>query len=117
MKKFLFVQHQAAHKNFIGQEGLDAILMGSAFVNCTLLFMDDGVFQLLTDQNPDTLGRKNYPAAYAALRDYGVDQIYCSASSMALRNLKSEDLIIDHECVTDKEISSLFDSHDVILSF
>ncbi|MBL4681046.1 MAG: sulfurtransferase complex subunit TusC [Pseudomonadales bacterium] len=117
MKTFLFVQHQAPHKNLVGQEGLDAVLMGSAFVNCTLLFMDDGVFQLLRSQNPDVIGRKNYPATYVALRDYGVDHIYCSVSSMDDRKVMREDLIIEHECLSDRAIASLFDTHDVILSF
>lgn len=117
MKNFLFVQHHPPHQNFIGQEALDAVLMGSAFVHCALLFMDDGVFQLLDNQNPDEVGRKNYPAGYAALKDYGVEKIYCSASSLGERNIGSEDIMVDYVSLSNKEITALFDFHDVILSF
>ena len=117
MKKFLFVQHQASYTNLAAQEGLDAVLMGSAFVNCSLLFMDDGVFQLLDTQDSHKIDRKNFIAGFGALNDYGVEKIYCSQSALQVRNINRESLNIDIICIEDSELSELFDSADVILSF
>ncbi|MFT7257659.1 MAG: sulfur relay (sulfurtransferase) DsrF/TusC family protein, partial [Candidatus Azotimanducaceae bacterium] len=50
MKKLLFVQSKAPHGSLQGQEGLDAILAGSAFVDCAVLFTGDGIYQILSLQ-------------------------------------------------------------------
>ena len=43
MKKLLFVQSHPPHGSLFGQEGLDAILAGSAFIECGVLFLGDGI--------------------------------------------------------------------------
>ncbi|MFT7685283.1 MAG: tRNA 2-thiouridine synthesizing protein C [Candidatus Azotimanducaceae bacterium] len=117
MKKFLFVQHQGSYTNLSAQEGFDALLMGSAFVDCSLLFMDDGVFQLLEEQESHLIQRKNFIAGFGALKDYGVEKIYCSQSALQARNIKEDSLNLDVLCIKDAELSALFDHSDVILSF
>ena len=117
MKQFLFIQHQAPHKTIAGQEGLDAILMGSAFVNCSVLLMDDGVFQLMAHQQTSKLGVKNYSLSYKALPDYGVVNIYCCKSHLALRGLKAENFVMPVQCLDDDEIKAVMKQHDIILSF
>ena len=117
MKRLLFVQHQAPHGTLYGQEGLDAILMGSAFAQCSLLLLDDGVFQLLDKQAPEVLGSKHYALSYGALFDYGVEHVYCSAKHLTRRGLTTEDLLIDVEPMSDEQIKDLLNDHDVILSF
>ena len=54
--QILFVQGTPPHGSMIGQEGLDACLMGSAFADCALLFLGDGIFQVLGPQDTSTLG-------------------------------------------------------------
>ncbi|MFT5210705.1 MAG: tRNA 2-thiouridine synthesizing protein C [Flavobacterium sp.] len=117
MKKFLFVQHQGTFSNMSAQEGFDALLMGSAFVECSLLFMDDGVFQLLDNQVSDLIERKNFVAGFGALNDYGVENIYCSQSALDARNIKEKSLTLNVTYITDAELSALLDLSDVILSF
>ena len=60
MKKFLFVQEQPPHGSINGQEGLDVILMGSAFVEASVLMLADGIFQLVKKQQTEILGTKDY---------------------------------------------------------
>jgi len=113
----LFVQSQAPHGSLFGQEGLDAILMGTAFAECSVLLLDDGIFQVLDRQDTSALGTKDYSVSYRALKDYGVEVIYCSASHLAARGITAEDLLVPVTALSDSEIGKLMSAHDVILSF
>ena len=99
------------------QEGFDALLMGSAFAQCSVLFTGDGLFQLLKDQNPEPLGAKAYTKGFSALSDYGVTRIYCSESQLQETGINSADLTMDVQQLTDSDINQLFTEHDTVLSF
>ena len=88
MKRILFTQSRPPHGGINAQEGLDAILMGSAFAECAVLFQGDGVYQLLKHQQPERLGTKNFASTFGALADYGVDQIFCIDEDLASVNLE-----------------------------
>ena len=75
MKNFLFVTRHAPYGTSFGKEGLDAVLMGSAFAAVTLLFMDDGILQLKKDQHAEDIGIKDYSPTFAALDHYDVKEI------------------------------------------
>ena len=117
MKKLLFVQSKAPHGTIAGQEGLDALLAGSAFTTCELLLLDDGVFQVVGNQATDGLGVKDYSVSYGALADYGVESIYVSASHMARRRLADEDLVVPVTQLDDEGVRQLLASADVILTY
>ena len=117
MKKLLFVQSRAPHGSLNGQEGLDAVLMGSAFAECSLLLLGDAIYQVLAGQDTAELGTKDYSVTYGALKDYGVERIYCSDSDLAARGIGSGDLLIDVEPLDDAGVRDLMGRHDVIFSF
>ncbi|MDA0790564.1 MAG: sulfurtransferase complex subunit TusC [Proteobacteria bacterium] len=99
------------------QEGFDALLTGSAFTRCSVLFLGDGLFQLIRGQDPGALGSRNFTLGFGALMDYGVEQIYCSATELETAGLASADLILDAEALADDAVRALFLSHSAILSF
>jgi tRNA 2-thiouridine synthesizing protein C len=117
MKTLLFVQSKPPHGNLQGQEGLDAILAGSAFVDCAILFTGDGIYQLLNQQQTDTLASRNYAATYLALADYGVDQLYCRAADLQQRGLTTEDLLLSPTPLDDEGVKALLRGADAILDF
>ncbi|MEX0941612.1 MAG: sulfurtransferase complex subunit TusC [Pseudomonadales bacterium] len=117
MKRILFVQSKAPHGGLQGQEGLDAVLMGSAFAECTVLLLDDGIFQVLSGQDTGALGTKDYAVTYRALSDYGVDRIYCSRDHLEARGLSTGDLLVKVDPLSDDEVKALMAHHDVILNF
>lgn len=117
VKKFLFVTRHAPYGTSFGKEGLDAVLMGSAFVPVTLLFMDDGVMQLKKNQHAAEIGSKDYSPTFAALDHYDVKDIYVSNHCLKARGLRVEDLVIPVEVIEDDDISELMQKQDVILSF
>ena len=117
MRKLLFIQSHAPHGTLFGQEGLDAILAGSAFADCAVLFLGDGVYQLLKGQATQSLASRNYSVSYQALLDYGVDAIFCSAADLLTRGLTLEDLIVAPTPLNPKELEAILHDYDVILDF
>ncbi len=116
MSRILFVMtHSPGTIN--AQEGFDALLMGSAFANCSALFLGQGLYQLINSQNREPIGGKNYTLGFAALHDYGVQNIYGSRSQLEDTVLSPDDFCINVELLADDEVNRLFDSHDTILTF
>lgn len=119
MKKILFISRQAPYGNANAREALDALLAASAYdQDLSLLFMDDGVFQLLSEQNPKTIHQKNLGASFQALELYGLEKIYAHAESLKKRGLERSDLSIDNiETLNSEQIKQLMAQQDQILSF
>ncbi len=117
MKKFLFIQSKAPHGSITGQEGLDAILMGSAFAECSVLLLEDGVYQVLANQQTDSLRSKDYSVTYKALQDYGVKDIFCAQSHLEERGIAADDFVVSVKLLSDEEVASLLQQNDVIVSF
>jgi len=132
IKKFLYVNRRAPYGTVYALESLEVILIGAAFdQDVSLLFVDDGVFQLKTDQNTEKADMKNFSPTYKALGDYDIKKIYVSKESMQDRGLAEADLFpLTYEdedddwaekssinIVSAEEISQMMEEQDVILSF
>ncbi len=99
------------------QEKLDVILTSAAFDQAvSLLFLDDGVFQLKKAQNPEKQGLKDTAAIFNALEIYDVNQLYIEVESLQERGLKPGNLSLPVEEVYRKDINRLMKLYDVILS-
>ena len=117
VSSLLFIFTQPPHRRINAQEGLDALLMGSAFTNCSVLFLGDGLMQLLKDQSTSELGTKNFSLSYSALVDYGVTRITCSKSDLSSRGINSEDFVIEVEPLDLKCVREFIAEHDKVLNF
>ena len=117
-KRFLWVSRHAPHGSIRAQEGLDALLMAVAFEQpVSVVFLDDGVYQLKRDQRPDRVGLKNFCAGFPSLAVYDVHDVYAERESLALRGLAAEDLLMPVRVVDAARIGALMDEHDVVMSF
>ena len=116
MSKLLFVMSKSP-RTINSQEGFDALLTGSAFGMCSVLFIGHGVYQLLKEQKPEPLGVKNYVLGFSALPDYDVNLIYCSKSQLKLLNINASELIVPVNQLIDDEVNELIMQHDKVLSF
>jgi len=118
IKKCLYVNRRAPYGTSYALEAIDAVLIGAAFdQDISLLFIDDGVFQLKKEQDTTDLEMKNFSPAYRAFEMYDVEKIYVSEAALAARGLKKRDLVVDVEVLSDSIISDLMDENDVIFSF
>lgn len=116
MKKFLFVLHQTPHDGVFVQEQLDMVLTAAAFdQSVSLLLLDDGVFQLIKNQQPDLSHLKDTAAIFNALAIYDVHDVYVEAESLSNRGLKPGDLILPVKELYRKQIGELMRQHDFVV--
>lgn len=117
MKKILFIMHTTPHSGIQLQEKLDLILTIAAFDQAvSLIFLDDGVFQLKRGQNPKKQGLKDTAAIFNALEIYDVNQLYIEAESLQERGLKPGDLGLPLQEIYRKDVNWLMKQYDVIIS-
>jgi tRNA 2-thiouridine synthesizing protein C len=117
-KKFIYINRRAPHGTIYALESLETVLIGAAFdQDVSMLFIDDGVYQLKKDQSTDAIEVKNYAKAYRALEMYDVEKLFVEKESLQERGLSAEDLLVDVEVIDRASISGLIDEQDVVLSF
>jgi tRNA 2-thiouridine synthesizing protein C len=132
IKKFLYVNRKAPYGTIYALEALEVVLIGAAFdQDVSLAFLDDGVFQLVKDQNTKEIGVKNFSPTFRALGDYDVTKLFVERESLEERGLGEDDLqeIMyededdDYEekpsirIVSRAEMADIMADQDVILSF
>jgi tRNA 2-thiouridine synthesizing protein C len=131
-KKFLYVNRRAPHGSIYALESLEVVLIGAAFEQeVTLAFIDDGVYQLLKNQDSSAIGTKNFAPTYRALGDYDINRIFVERESLEMRGLDKDDLMPltweDEDddwaekdsihIVSSAELAEIIDQQEVILSF
>ena len=132
IKNFMYVNRRAPYGTIYALESLEVVLIGAAFEqNVSLAFVDDGVYQIVKNQDTKAIGMKNFSPTYKALGDFDVKQIYVEKESLDARGLTKEDLLDlkweDEEedyaekdsihVVSTAELAEIFDQQEVIFSF
>ena len=131
-KKFLYINRKAPHGSIYALESLEVVLIGAAFEqDVSLAFVDDGVYQLLRNQDTGDIGTKNFSPTYRALGDYDISKIYVERESLELRGLTQDDLMpLTYEdedddwaekdairVVSSQELGEIIEQQDVLLNF
>jgi tRNA 2-thiouridine synthesizing protein C len=117
VKKIMYVNRRAPYGTIFALECLEVVLISATFdQDVSLVFMDDGVFQLKKNQDTTAIGMKNFSKTYRALDDYDVKKIYVEKESLDARGLNDEDLIIPAEVLSSKELRELMAQQDVVIS-
>ena len=132
VKKFCYMNRRAPYGTIYALESLEVVLIAAAFdQDISLVFADDGVYQLTNNQDTDGIGMKNFSKTYTALGDYDIKKIYVEKESLEDRGLTADDLQAlkyededddwaekDSVFVVDRnELSKIIDEQDVVLSF
>lgn len=118
VKKFLYVNRKAPYGTIYALESLEVVLIGAAFEqDVTLVFLDDGVYQLTKGQDSSDSDMKNFSPTYRALEMYDVEKLYVEKEALEARGLSEEDLLVDVEVKSADEIRDLMEEMDVVLSF
>jgi tRNA 2-thiouridine synthesizing protein C len=128
----MYMNRRAPYGTVYALESLEVVLIGAAFEqDVSLVFMDDGVYQLTKGQSTDGIGMKNFSPTYTALGDYEVNKIYIEKESLEERGLTLDDLqhlVWEDEdddwaekdsihLVSSAELTKIVDEQDVVLSF
>lgn len=131
-KKFMYLNRKSSYGTVYAIESLEVVLIAAAFEqDVSLAFIDDGVFQIINDQNTDGIGMKNFSKTFHALGDYDINKLYVSRESLEERGLNEGDimpLVYEDEdddwkekpsvrVVSNAELSKIMSEQDVCLSF
>ena len=117
-KKFMYINRRPPYGTVYALEGLEVVLIGAAFEqDVSVVFLDDGVFQLKKGQDTGGSDMKNFSPAYRALEMYDVEKLYVEKASMEARGLTEDDLIVPVEVISQSELTALMEQQDVILNY
>ncbi|MGD8614963.1 MAG: sulfurtransferase complex subunit TusC [Gammaproteobacteria bacterium] len=118
VRKFMYVNRRAPYGTIYALESLEVVLIAAAFEqDVSLVFMDDGVFQIKKDQNTEGIGVKNFSPTYRALEGYDVEKLYVEKESLESRGLTTDDLLVPVQVVDKDQLTALMEEQEVILSF
>jgi tRNA 2-thiouridine synthesizing protein C len=117
-KKFMFINRKAPYGSVYALESLEVVLISAAFEqDVSLVFADDGVYQLKKGQQTKGIETKNFSPTYRALEGYDIEKLYVERESLEARGLAEDDLLVDVTVLGSAEIGALMAEQDVVLSF
>jgi tRNA 2-thiouridine synthesizing protein C len=118
VKKFMFVNRKAPYGTIYALESLEVVLITATFdQDVSLVFIDDGVYELVKGQQTKGIGVKNFSPSYRALEGYEVEKLYVDSTSLRQRGLTEADLLVPVELLDAQQMGELMAEQDVILSF
>ena len=111
------VFRHAPYGNALAREGLEAALAcGAMGAKTSVLYINEGVWQLLEPQDSGAIGCKNQAAMASALALYDVDEIWVDEDSLKQRNLSSADINAG-KIINTASVQELLATSKSILSF
>ena len=94
-KSLLLICRRSPWSGPSAREALDIALAGGAFdLPISLLFLDDGVLQLQSGQQPAAIQQKDLTANLQALPLFGVEALYVARADLDRRGLSVEHLTL-----------------------
>lgn len=112
----LFIFRSAPYSTPTAQEGLDAVLAAAIFdQQIALLFIGDGVFQLLKNQSPPS--GKNQMKMLQSLNMYDIDQVFVQSTALSVRGLSKQDLSIPCTAIADEAIHTMMSRASHVFNF
>jgi tRNA 2-thiouridine synthesizing protein C len=116
-KRVLIVNRKPPHGTIYALESLEIALIAAAFdQDVSIAFVDDGVYQLVKNQDTRAIETRNFSPAYRALADHDVKTLYVERESLAARGLTPDDLLVPVEVLSATDMARCIAGHDVLLS-
>lgn len=114
----LLVFRHAPSDGSLARSGIDAALAAAAFdQSVTVLFMDDGVFQLLPEQDSKQLPGANLARLIDSFALYDIEELYVDSHSLRQRSLQPEHISGAVTVLDAAGCKSVFNNHLRRLSF
>lgn len=115
-KSLLLICRHSPWSGLSARETLDMALSGGAFeLPVSMLWLDEGVWQLTGEQQPGLLEQKNLQAQLSALSLFGIDRLYVSGAALERRELEASSLSLEVEILDDRQICELIRQHHQVV--
>jgi len=116
-RRILFLLRQAPYATSHALEALETVLVAGVFdQQVSVLFRDDGVWQLVSGQAADGIGRRTVSKVLQALPEYDVTRLYACAASLRERGLGEEDLVLGVQLLDQAEQGTLIAGQDAVVN-
>lgn len=116
-KSVLLISRHAPWAGVGAAEALDIALAAGAFdLPLSILFMDDGVLQLLGQQQPQHLEQKNLAANLQALPMFGIEQLYVAQHCLTQRGLDPSSLAVAADVLDEQQLQQLIRHYDHVMT-
>lgn len=112
-----FVSRSAPYGTDNAAACLELVLACAVFdQDVRLIFLGDGLYQLLKKQDGGRIDAKDLAGVVRALELYGVGQLFVSGPDMVERCLAEADLVVPVVVLGDDEISGLLDAARMVFT-
>ena len=117
-KRQLVVIRQTPYGNSLARAALDAALTAAAFEQAvSLLFLGEGVLQLLPAQDSTVINTRNIARLIASLPLYDIETLHVDADALNRYSIAAQDLPQNLKLLDAADIHQLIAEHDHVLSF
>ncbi|MDB6062105.1 MAG: tRNA 2-thiouridine(34) synthase TusC [Verrucomicrobiaceae bacterium] len=117
-KHFLVVCRRPPYGESFAREAIDVAMAAAAFdQQVALLFLGDGVLQLINRQDGAAISQKSFEKQLSALPLYDVNTIYIDSDALDKRKLSASDLSLPVTLLNRDEITALLSRSDFALNF
>lgn len=117
-RKLLFALRHAPYGNTFAKESLDAILATAVYEQTlSVVFMDDGVFQLINSQQADAINEKSFSNMLSAFPLYDIDRVFVCEQSLVERGISLQSIPTIVQPLNTQALNQLFQQQDHLLSF
>lgn len=117
-KNILVIQRCAPYGSSLAREGLDYVLTSAAYdQNIQILFLGDGIFQLLKNQDSSDIQLKSHLGAMEVLPLYDIEDLYAVKEDLAERNIQESALGLPIKLISRQDVHSLINKQDHVMGF
>jgi tRNA 2-thiouridine synthesizing protein C len=117
-QSYLILSCSSPYGGSQARAALDVALTAAAFEqDVKIVFMDEGVLQLLTDQDTETSGLKSVGKMIPALSLYAVNKVYVHKETLGIMGLNPDRLMNGVELIDNAELGNLMASSDQVMVF
>ncbi|CAL4325364.1 Protein TusC [Buchnera aphidicola (Eriosoma grossulariae)] len=119
MKSVAFIFSHSPYGCNIGREGVDSVLSASlVFKKIGLFFVNEGIFQLIPNQQPQKILLHNYLLLLELLPIYGIKTIYCCKKSFKDRGMSNiNNLSFNVKYLNPKDLKKYINNYNFIINF
>ncbi len=118
MAKICIISTRPPYGSTSAKDALDTALVSASYDQDTsLVFLGDGIYQLMKGQQPEGLPQKNSGAMLQALEIYGIEQVLLCSEDMVERGLQEKDLIISVQLLNRMAIAEWLADQDRVFNF
>ena len=121
-KKILILSRHSPYATSFAFEAFDMLAIAITYnEKVDLLLSDDGVYQLMSNQQPQSIAQKNISKMLASLAHFDLNKIYVDETSLINRGLNEDKLVkfedIEFVYLSKLQIKNKLKQTDIVINF